>query len=327
MNNLKHIATACVAFVVTSQVHSADIPTPKDGWVSWQVDAVEDAPAWCCFGNWINNKGPKSFTTCKLDGENHGYGSNDNAKTDAVRVYARFANGKLERLRTLAAACPVEANTPIKQLDNVTTEDSARWLIGLKRDGREEDVLSSLAIHRGELPFTTLKAFARDDARDETRKHAVFWLAVLRGTAGAEVVESTLFNDKDSEQRKHATFAITLSKSPNITSDLIRAGNTDMDGEVRAQAWFWLAHTGTPDAEKPILAALKKDTNDNVREQAVFALSQLPEGRGTKALIAVAEDRSLTHEQRKRAVFWLGQSESADAQAYLDKVLMNTTSR
>jgi hypothetical protein len=35
----------------------------------------------------------------------------------------------------------------------------------------------------------------------------------------------------------------------------------------------------------------------------------------------VAEDRSLSREQRKRAVFWLTQSESEAAQAYLERVL------
>ena len=48
----------------------------------------------------------------------------------------------------------------------------------------------------------------------------------------------------------------------------------------------------------------------------------LPEERATRALIAVAEDRSLTHEQRKRAVFWLAQSEAEGAQKYLEKVLV-----
>jgi HEAT repeat protein len=64
-----------------------------------------------------------------------------------------------------------------------------------------------------------------------------------------------------------------------------------------------------------------------VREQAIFALSQLPDGRGTRALIATAEDRSLTREQRKRAVFWLAQSESDEAQAYLQKVLAGNVTK
>ncbi len=58
-----------------------------------------------------------------------------------------------------------------------------------------------------------------------------------------------------------------------------------------------------------------------MREHAIFALSQLPDERATRALIAAAEDRSLSSEQRKRAVFWLAQSESQGAQTYLEKVL------
>jgi HEAT repeat protein len=131
-----------------------------------------------------------------------------------------------------------------------------------------------------------------------------------------------MFNDKDSDVRKHAAFAITQSKSRRATSDLIRLGNTDLDGDVRAQAWFWLAHTGVASSEEAIVAALRKDSDDQVREQAIFALSQLPEERATRSLISVAEDRSLTSEQRKRAVFWLAQSESAGAQKYLEKVLV-----
>ena len=38
-------------------------------------------------------------------------------------------------------------------------------------------------------------------------------------------------------------------------------------------------------------------------------------------MIAAAEDKSLSREQRKRAVFWLSQSKSNAALAYLDKVL------
>jgi len=58
-----------------------------------------------------------------------------------------------------------------------------------------------------------------------------------------------------------------------------------------------------------------------VREQAIFALSRLPGDRASRALITAAEDRALPREIRKRAVFWLSQSNSDAAQAYLEKVL------
>ena len=315
-------AAVCAALAFVSQARSAELQLPKDGWVSWEVQAVEDSPAWCCWSSWDN--GVADTSTCKLDADRQNTGSRDNTKTDAIRVYARFAAGKVEKVRALAAACPVESKTPIKKLDNVATDDSARWLVGVAKASDsdfDEEALGALAMHRGALAFDALSTMARADAQEERRKRAIFWLAMLRGTAGAEIATKTMFNDPNPEVRKHSAFAITQSKSPQVTADLTRLGNTDKDGDVRAQAWFWLAHTGAANVEDAIIAASKKDQDDNVREQAIFALSQLPDERATPALIKAAEDRTLSHEQRKRALFWLAQSQSTGAQAYLDKVL------
>ncbi|MEO8061165.1 MAG: HEAT repeat domain-containing protein [Pseudomonadota bacterium] len=327
------VAALSLALGFASQARAAELPLPRDGWASWQVEAVEDAPAWCC---WSNGYDQTTSPVCQLDGDKHGYGSRDNAKTDAVRMYARFKDGKIERLRSLSASCPAQAETPIQQLDAVATDDSARWLIGLTkqtpaqpalRGDFAEDVLAALAMHRGTLAFDALSGLARNDVQVETRKHAIFWLAVMRGAAGADVVSAAMFNDKVADVRKHASFAITQSRSPRVAADLIRLGNSDLEGDVRSQAWFWLAHSGAPAAEEAIVAASKRDQDDNVREKAVFALSQLPDARATRALIAAAEDKSLSREQRKQAVFWLAQSKSTDAQLYLEKVLVGNTAR
>ncbi len=321
------IALCLVGLAMASPTRSAELTLPRDGWASWQVDAVEGAPAMCCWSSWDDRQpSPKA---CRLDNEHGNFGSRDHATTDAVRVYARLAGGKVERLRVLSASCPVESATPIRDLGNVVADDSTRWFIALNKrsagagmsDDLHENVLAGLAMHRGDLAQNELVEIARGNAPAETRKKAVFWLAHLRGIAGAEVATSVMFKDKDPELRQHAAFAITQSKSPRVTQDLIRLGNTDKDGEVRAQAWFWLAHTGAPESEAAIVAALKKDNDEQVREQAIFALSQLPDERASRALIAAAEDRSLPNEQRKRAVFWLAQSESKGAQSYLEKVL------
>jgi hypothetical protein len=321
-------AAFCFAqLALASQVRSAELALPQDGWASWQVEAVEGAPAICCWNSWDNRESAR--TSCQLDRDRGSFGSRDHETTDAVRVYARVAGGKVERLRVLSATCQVETATPIQELGTVATDNSARWLITLSKSSAGaaenndlgENVLAALAMHRGDLAHNALVATARGDSRVETRKWAVFWLALLRGTAGADVATSIMFNDKDADVRKHAAFAITQSKSPRVAADLIRLGNTDKDGDVRAQAWFWLAHTGAPQSENAIAAALRKDDDDHVREQAIFALSQLPEERATRALIATAEDQSLSREQRKRAVFWLSQSQADAAQAYLEKVL------
>jgi hypothetical protein len=328
IRGLINVAALCgLQAAVASQASAGELMLPRNGWASWQVPAVDNAPAWCCL-SWDNHSDKVSPMACRLDrknGENFGFGSHNDETTDTVRVYARMADGKVDRLHAFAAACPVKAATPIQEIENVVPDDSAQWLIGLVRgksldEDRAEDALAALAMHRGKIAGDAMAALARDP-RKETRKQAVFWLAQLRGSEGADITSSVMFNDKDPDVREHAAFALSETESPRATADLIRLGNTDKDDEVRAQAWFWLAQTGAAEAEAAIGAALRKDPDADVREEAIFALSQLPDERASRALIAAAEDRSLSREQRKQAVFWLAESESDVAQAYLEKVL------
>jgi hypothetical protein len=326
--NYRRMALLALAVAALMPAEAAEPRLPRDGWASWQVPAVEGAPAWCCYGSWKDHD--DTPMTCRLDGSQQGYGTRDDHKTtDTVKVYVRSAGGKIDRVQVLAASCPVETRTPVQPID-VAADDSARWLTGQVKESRTdaitgqpigEGALAALAMHRGDLARDAMTEFARRDASADTRKWSVFWLSMLRGQEGADITSSVMFGDQDSEVREHAAFALSQSKSPRKTQDLVRLGNTDKVGSVRARAWFWLAQTGAAEAEQSIGAALKQDTDDDVREQAILALSQLPGERATKALIGVAEDRSYSQEQRKRAVFWLSQSQSDAAQAYLEKVL------
>jgi hypothetical protein len=265
MNLVTRVGLVLVCAALTP-AKAAEPKLPRDGWVSWQVAAVDGAPSWCCFPNW-NDRDP-ARRSCNLDGGRNNYGTRDSdPSTDTVKIYARQTGGRLDRLQVLSAACPVETKTPIQPLGDVAPEDSIRWLVAqAKQDRRDaatgqpigENALAALAMHRGDPARDAMVGFTRDP-RVETRKGSMFWLAMVRG-AEAE-------------------------------------------------------------SERAITAALRNDADEEVREQAVFALSRLPDERATRALIGIAEDQSLPREQRRRAVFWLAQSESDSAQAYLEKVL------
>jgi hypothetical protein len=328
----RSISTAALcltSFALAPQASSAELTLPRDGWLSWQVAAVDGAPDWCCWSDHVASRNAPQ-TPCRLDAKQQGYGNRDHATTDVVRVYARTAGGRIDRLRVLSATCPVETATPIRDLGHVPEDESARWLMdlvkqgdsgGTKRHQVEDDVLAALAVNRGNFARDGVTGIARNDARTETRKQAVFWLALLRGQEGADITASVMFNDKNADVREHAAFSLSQSDAPRATADLIRLGNTDRDDEVRSQAWFWLAQMGAADAEKAIFAALRKETDEDVRERTIVALSQLPDARATRALISLAEDRSMSRELRKQAVFWLSQSDSDAAQAYLEQIL------
>jgi HEAT repeat protein len=317
------IAMLTSLHLFASQASAAGFDPPSNGWASWEIPAISGAPAWCCH-EWEGS--PTSKPSCKLDEEDHGYGSRGNATTTTVRIYARFAAGKLERLRPLSADCPVQSNSQIRQL-SPSEPASVEWLAGLLKGDADEprrsrgDIMSALVLHRTPLAYDALARIARQDARLEHRKDAVFWLAHLRGREGASLTTSLMFEDADARLREHASFALTQSVSPRIAEDLMRLATTDREGQVRGQAWFWLAHTAAPQTEPAIEAALRKETDRHVREQAVFALSRLPEERATRALISVAENQALTKEDRKKAIFWLSQASSDRAIAYIDKIV------
>jgi HEAT repeat protein len=249
-------AVLAAALVACSGASVADLAVPTEGWASWEVPAADGAPNWCCI-RWKRNLA--THTACDLDAKNGSFGNSDRDDTaDTMRVYARFAAGKLERLRTFGSACEVTTQTPVRDLGRVRAEESARWLSSqLPRDGKRfiDDALASLSAHRGSVPTLT------------------------------------------------------------------RLASTDANPRIRSQAWFWLAQVRAPETESAIAATLKNETDRHVREQAIFALSQLPGERGAKALAAIASDTSLPREDRKHAIFWMGQSDSPFATAYLDRLL------
>src|SRR5687768_13279464 len=129
---IKIIAAAAplwmTSVVVAPDISAAELSLPSEGWVSWQVRAVADAPAWCCF-SWDDKAAANP--SCQLDDRENGYRSRDDETTDSVRIYARFGNGTLQRLRALAPSCPVQVNGEIRNLTDVSADASARWLGGL----------------------------------------------------------------------------------------------------------------------------------------------------------------------------------------------------
>lgn len=325
MNRIRNLIRAASLLVCFSSATAAELTLPRDGWTSWDIEVVDDAPAWCCRGKDVARN-----QSCKLDEANVGYGTCDGETTSAMRIYARFHDGELERLHALSADCAIELREALSPQGAIDAETSARWIASvLARDTGEgaltrrlrNDTMAALAVHRGGIAHDALVNIARTEKRFEQRKDAVFWLAHVRGTEGAAVATQIMFDDANPRMREHAAFAVSQSKSPTISPDLIRLASTDGNAQVRSQAWFWLAQSESEETEAAIGAALKKEKEQRVREQAIFALSQLPETRAASALIAVAEDKSLDRADRKQAVFWLAQEGSDSAVAYLDKII------
>ena len=120
-----------------------------------------------------------------------------------------------------------------------------------------------------------------------------------------------------------AVFAATLADSVTVWPELLRIAREDnLPRRTRRTAVFWVGQAAEEAATRGLDELLTADTVDrDVREAAVFALSQRPREEGVPILIGVVR----THrdpEIRRKALFWLGQSEDPRALALFEELLV-----
>ena len=93
--------------------------------------------------------------------------------------------------------------------------------------------------------------------------------------------------------------------------------------DVRQAALFWTAHEAGARAAAGIEEiAVASDEDTDVQEAAVFALTQLPEERGTDALLRLARENR-NPEIVQSVYFWLGQRDDPRIVALFEEVLLD----
>lgn len=119
-----------------------------------------------------------------------------------------------------------------------------------------------------------------------------------------------------------AIFPATLADSAVVWPTLLAiARNEQLARQTRRDAVFWLGQIAGDAATANLSKLVANDTIDRgVRESAVFALSQRPRDEGVPALIQVAQTNKDPYIRRK-ALFWLGQSNDPRALQLFEKLL------
>jgi hypothetical protein len=119
-----------------------------------------------------------------------------------------------------------------------------------------------------------------------------------------------------------AILAATIADSVTTWPDLLRlARDADVANDTRRSAVFWVSQAAEAAATRGLDSLVgEPDVDREVREQAVFALSQRPRDEGVPALIRIAKAHN-DPEIRRRAIFWLGQSNDPRALALFEELL------
>lgn len=135
----------------------------------------------------------------------------------------------------------------------------------------------------------------------------------------------TLARDASGSLAEKAIFPATLADSVTIWPRLLDIARDDrLPNAARRSAVFWLGQAAGDAATKGLTELVGDDTlGRDVRESAVFALSQRPKSEGIPALIDIARTNR-DPQIRKRALFWLGQSNDPRALQLFEQLLAGT---
>ncbi|HET7322308.1 MAG TPA: HEAT repeat domain-containing protein, partial [Longimicrobiaceae bacterium] len=183
-----------------------------------------------------------------------------------------------------------------------------------------DDLLFPAMLADAPPPYPRLLALAGNEkAPVRVREKAVFWAAEAGAPASAlqRVYEGTTSEGV----REQVIFAYSRIHDPAGVKTLLRIARSDDPLELRKKAVFWLGQAAGREITKELSDfAADEDESLKVKEAAVFALSQRPRDEAVPALIRVAKTNP-DPRVRKRALFWLGQTNDPRAVALFEEIL------
>ena len=142
------------------------------------------------------------------------------------------------------------------------------------------------------------------------------------GTKDAAAYLLALASKDETRASEKAIFPAVLADSVTIWPDLLKIAHADnVSRKVKRSAVFWLGQAAGDAATRGLTDLVDDNGADReVRETAVFALSQRPRDEGVPALIRIAKQNP-DPELRRKAIFWLGQSDDPRALSLFEELL------
>ncbi|HEX7119298.1 MAG TPA: HEAT repeat domain-containing protein [Longimicrobiales bacterium] len=184
----------------------------------------------------------------------------------------------------------------------------------------QEKALFALSQHSSAQAARILRDYAgRADAPAELREHAVFWIGQAGSAENARFLRD-LYRRVDGQELKEKII-FSLSQMDGVGNErwlMEVALDTTVGVDLRKSALFWAGQAGAPIAE---LAALyDRMRGREMKEQLIFVYSQRDERAAVDKLIQIAREES-DPELRKKAIFWLGQSDDPRAAEFLLEII------
>jgi HEAT repeat protein len=209
-------------------------------------------------------------------------------------------------------------------LSQVGTERAVVALDSILRFSKDPEIqdkaVFALSQHDSPRAQQALRSYAeRPELPEAVKEKAIFWLGQNETPENAAFLRSLYGKLQNPELKKKVLFSVSqMGGEENGRWLLGVASDTTQGIEVRKQALFWAGQAGVSLGELTKVYGNVRD--QQMREQLIFVYSQRDEPAALDKLIDIAK-RDSNPDLRKRALFWLGQSEDSRAVKALQDIL------
>jgi HEAT repeat protein len=184
----------------------------------------------------------------------------------------------------------------------------------------QEKAVFALSQHESPKAQQALRTYAeRAEVPEPMKEKAIFWIGQHQSPENAAFLRSLYGRLKSAELKKKVLFSLSQMGGEENGRWLLGIARDQSQGiEMRKQALFWAGQGGVSIGE---LTRLYNDVADQqMREQLIFVYSQRDEREALGKLIEIAK-RDPNPDLRKRALFWLGQSDDSLAVRALQDII------
>lgn len=253
------------------------------------------------------------------------------AKSEPLRERAVFILSQHPSDETVDVLVDVSRNDPsgdvrekaVWWLSQVPGERSFAALMDVlknsKDTGLREKAVFALSQHSSPKAASVLHDLALDPKQDpELRAKAIFWIGQDAGSF--EFLRDLYDKVGDQELKEKTIFAISQSGGTQNREWLMqRASKAGEPIELRKKALFWVGqdHHLSVDDLRQMYARFPEQ---EMKEQVIFVMSQRGGSDAADLLIDVVK-KEKNQELRKKAVFWLGQTDDPRAVKVLEELI------
>ena len=211
------------------------------------------------------------------------------------------------------------AASGLAQIDDPATTRLLTEFVRAPGDSRLRAGIVHMVNDRGGA-MSVWRTMAADASIDEEVRGAIF--LVLSNTDNPQdgrLLRSLLPSVQTKKLRGRLLHAVSERDDAESGKWLLEVGiSSEHDYETRKQALFWAGQSETP--VKDVVAAYDRLDDRRLKEYMIFVIQDREESEATDKLISIARSDP-DKENRKKAMFWLGESKDPRAASFIREVL------